>query len=431
MTDMNFDENRRWLTRGLKVSPLASQTFSKSHRYLSGDALPCFIDRGKGSHVWDVDGNEFIDFVLGLGPVTVGYNDPEVNEAIARQLAKGITFSQASTLEVELAEKLTAIVPCAEMVRFVKNGSDATAAAIRLARAATGRDMVACCGYHGMHDWYVGTTALCSGVPEAVRRLTVPFEYNDVAALEAVLETYPDRMAAVIIEPVQAAGPEPGYLAAVRELTHAHGAVLIFDEIVSGFRVALGGAQAHYGVVPDLTALGKGMGNGMPISAVVGRRDLMRQIEDGVFISTTFGGEALSLAAALKTIEILERSGAFEHIWELGGHLMEQTQAMAAAAGLSGNMRPLGLAPHGGFEFLPTDKLTGLDMLSLYQAKLLDRGILSLGINNLCLSHTTDDVTRHLEAIKLALADVATAIHEGQSSRDLSVKRIDPIFPRN
>ena len=221
-----YTKSQALLARARKVTPLGSQTYSKSVRYFCEGAAPAFLDRGQGSHVWDVDGNEFVDFMCALGPVTVGYNDPQVNAAVMAQLQKGISFSMATELEVELAEALTRIVPCAEMVRFVKNGSDATSSAIRLARAFTGRDLVAVCGYHGMQDWYIGSTTNRRGIPADVCALTKTFVYNDLGSLKQLLAEYPDQFAAVILEPIQADGPAAGYLDSLREQTRAAGALL-------------------------------------------------------------------------------------------------------------------------------------------------------------------------------------------------------------
>lgn len=427
----SFSKSLRMLHRALKVTPVGSQTFSKSSSYLSGTHTPYFMDHGKGCHVWDVDGNEFIDFILGLGPITVGYNNPEVNAAVSKQLKKGIIFSMASSLEAELAEKLVEIIPCAEMVRFVKNGGDATTSAVRLSRAYTGREMVAACGYHGMHDWSIGSTVLNRGVPKSVQNLTKTFEYNSIPSLEKIFDRYPGKVAAVILEPAQGDPPKDGFLQNVKALCRKNGAILIFDEVVSGFRVALGGAQEYYGVTPDLAAIGKGMGNGLPISAVAGRKDILKLIEDGIFISTTFGGEALSMAGSLKTIEILERPSSFPHIWKLSTRLAEGSMDLAKSKGLSGITGMFGLPPHSGLIFKDSGKLSSLDLLAVYQQKLLMSGILSLGINNFCLAMTMKDIDRHLAAIDQALDDVKKALERDSIQGIIKGRKITPIFKRN
>ena len=221
-------------------------------------------------------------------PVVLGYRDPDVDDAVRRQLDLGITFSLATELEAEVAEKLVDAVPCAEMVRFGKNGSDATTGAVRVARAATGREIVAVCGYHGWHDWYVGSTTRNKGIPKAVQGLTEQFEYNNLGSLQSLFDKHPGRIAAVIMEPMNMIEPEDGFLQSVAALTRKEGAILIFDEIITGFRFARGGAQEYFGVTPDISAFGKALGNGMPIAAVVGRREIMMEMEE-IFFSSTFG----------------------------------------------------------------------------------------------------------------------------------------------
>src|SRR2546422_4445450 len=283
--------SREYFARARKVIPSCTQTFSKGPTQFVQGVAPNFLERGRGSHVWDVDGNEYVDYVMALCPIVLGYDDPDVIAAVQRQLADGVTFSLAHPLEVEVAEALAKIVPCAEMVRFGKNGSDATAGAVRVARAYTGRDLVVCCGYHGWQDWFIGTTTRDRGVPGAVKALTKTFQYNDLKSLDRVLTEHRGQVAVVIMEPVIFQEPAPGFLEGVRDLTHRHGALLVFDEIVTGFRFGLGGAQEYFGVTPDLACFGKGMANGLPISAIVGRADVMKLFEE-VFFSFTFGGEA-------------------------------------------------------------------------------------------------------------------------------------------
>ena len=302
---MTFENSNKLLERELKCAPLGAQTFSKSYRYYMPNSAPLYIDHANGARLYDVDGNEFIDFMCSLGPITLGYNYPAVNEAVTLQLEKGIIFSTQSPLECELAEKLVEVIPCAEMVKLVKNGSDATTAAIRLSRAYTGRKRVAMCGYHGMHDWSIGASNNNKGIPEEVCALTKTYKYNDISSLENLLKEHPTEYAAVILEPIQGNGTTKEYLQAVIDTAHKYGAIGIFDEVVSGFRYAIGGASEYYGVTPDMASYGKGCANGMPLSFVAGKRELISLIEQGVFVSMTFGGEALSMAATLATINII------------------------------------------------------------------------------------------------------------------------------
>ena len=427
-----YTKSQELLARARKVTPLGSQTYSKSVRYFCEGAAPAFLARGQGSHVWDVDGNEFVDFMCALGPVTVGYNDPQVNAAVMAQLKNGISFSMATELEVELAEALTRIVPCAEMVRFVKNGSDATSSAIRLARAFTGRDLVAVCGYHGMQDWYIASTTNRRGIPAAVCELTKTFAYNDPASLQNLLAAYPGQFAAVILEPIQADGPQDGYLAAVKEMTQAAGALLIFDEVVSGFRYALGGASELYQVTPDLAAFGKGMGNGLPISAVAGRADVMELIgTQGVFISTTFGGETLSMAGTLATLEILSQPGVYPRIWALGERLLAGIGQAIEKHGVGEVVKVSGLAPHGGVGFEGKGSLDYLDILSVYQQRMVEQGILTTGINNISVAHNEADIDQFIAAADAAFADIRRALDADSLDGILLACKVNPIFKRN
>ncbi|MDP6352293.1 MAG: aminotransferase class III-fold pyridoxal phosphate-dependent enzyme [Alphaproteobacteria bacterium] len=404
-----FQRSNMLLNRALKTIPLGSQTFSKSHQTYVRGAAPLFVERGHGCRVRDVDGNMFIDYVLGLLPVVLGYCDPDVDAAIQDQLERGITFSLPTELECDLAERLVGQVPCAEMARFGKNGSDATSAAIRLARAHTGRDRIAVCGYHGWHDWYIGTTSRDLGVPAAVKALTATFPYNDADSLAQLLATDSDGYAAVILEPHGLLGPEPGFLETVRALTERHGTVLIFDEIVSGFRIDPGGAQAAYGVTPDLATFGKALANGMPISAVVGRAALMRRMEE-IFFSTTFGGEALSLAAAIATLDKMAASGLAACLARRGRGLIDGANAALARNGLAG------LARFGGGSWWPILEITAPEaernlLVSLLRQEFAANGLLIAASLNLCLAHDDDKVEREtLEAMDRSFTAVRDAL---------------------
>lgn len=388
-----YDKSLALYARASRTIPLATQTLSKAAISLVKGAGPLFLDSGDGAHVTDVDGNKFVDYVLGLLPVVLAYRDPDVDRSVIDQVNKGVSFSLATTLEAELAERLVRLIPSAEMVRFGKNGSDVTTAAIRLTRAYTGRDEVVVMGYHGWHDWYIGTTARDAGVPEAVKSLSHAVPFNDADRLADLLKSRAGKIAAVILEPSSKTPPTPGFLQRVRELTSQHGVILVFDEIITGFRVAMGGAQAYYGVTPDLSCFGKAMGNGLPISALVGRADIMRRLES-IFFSTTFGGEALSLAGAIATIDKLERTNAPERIWRLGERLMAKANASLVKAGL-GNQ-----ASFEGEGWWPRLSLHGNGAAdaglvgALLRQELAERGILLASSFNLCLAHDDPAVER-------------------------------------
>ena len=292
-----FDKSTAQLSRAELSIPLGSQTFSKSKTQYPVGISPLYAAKSKGAYLWDIDGNKYIDLVNSLAAVTLGYGDKGLEKSIVKQLKLGVSLSLPTKIESEVAELIIELVPSAEMVRFSKNGSDATSAAIRLARAFTGRDQIVACGYHGWHDWYIGTTSRNKGIPTAVSALTHNFQYNDIESLKSALNLNEGKVAAVIIEPMNDTYPQPGFLEEVQVLAKKAGAVLIFDEVITGFRFSEGGAQKLFNVTPDLATFGKGIANGFPLSAVVGRREIMKEMEH-VFISGTFGGELLSLAAA-------------------------------------------------------------------------------------------------------------------------------------
>lgn len=427
-----FEKSNALVERELKVAPLAAQTFSKSYRYYMPNQAPMFIDHAEGARLYDVDGNEFIDFVCSLGPITLGYNYPAVNKAVIEQLNKGIIFSTQAPVECELAEKLVEVLPMAEMVKFVKNGGDATTSAIRLARAYTGRKRVAMSGYHGMHDWSIGASANRKGVPEEVCALTKTFKYNDLDSLENLLKEYPDEYAAVILEPIQSDGPKEGYLQAVVDMAHKYGAVAIFDEVVSGFRYAIGGGSELYGVNPDLASYGKGCANGMPISFIAGKKEIIKLIEQGVFISTTFGGDALSMAGALATVKEMQEKDVMGHAWKLGQIMLDGLKELVKKHGVEQAVSVSGLAPHCGVAFEGVGSLNYLDINSIYSKVMLENGILCVAINNISFSHTEEDIKKYLDAADKAFAEIKKAIDKDSLDGILpDGARVNPIFKRN
>ena len=418
--------NEYW-ARAESIIPAGTQTFSKGPTQFVQGVAPIYLQSGKGSHVFDVDGNEYIDYVMALGPISLGYCYPRVNEAIARQLEQGITFSLMHPLEVELTELLVELIPCAEMVRFGKNGSDATAGAVRVARAYTGREKIACCGYHGWQDWYIGTTIRNRGVPKSTRELTIPFEYNNIESLQKIFTENKGEIAAVIMEPINTTEPKGDFLQQIKELTHGNGAILIFDEIVTGFRLALGGAQEYFGVTPDLAAFGKGMANGMPLSAIVGKREIMKEFDE-VFFSFTFGGEALSLAAAIATVKEIRERNAVEHFTQQGGKLRDGYNRLAQSFGLTDYTQCVGLPAYNAFYFRDAKGDDFLEMKSLFQQEVIKRGILTLGVHLICLSHSNEDIEKTLEAYSDALKILRQAIDEGNIEKYLEGRKIQPVL---
>lgn len=403
-----LERSEYWLQRSERVIPGGAQTYSKSWRHHIRGVTPVFLERGKGALVWDVDGNEYVDLIQGLLPNILGYAHEEVNDAAHVRAAAGHSFSLAHPLEVELAERLCAMIPCAEMVRFGKNGSDATAGAVRVARAYTGRDHVAVCGYHGWQDWFIGTTSRTAGVPADVRALAHPFPYGDPVALDALLASRQGQFAAVIMEPVNFHWPESGYLQTVKEIAHRHGALLIFDEICSGFHFGLGGAQKLFGVTPDMATFGKAMGNGWPISCVVGRRDVMRTFEDA-FVSFTFAGDVSAMAAAMKVLDILERGDAYARMTAAGTKLFDGARVLANAAGLGSAFRITG-HPHWSLVgFVDENGADDPIMRALWLQEVTRRGVLMIVTHNVSAALDEGAVTRVLSAYAHAFKRVAEA----------------------
>lgn len=402
--------SQQLLGRARELIPGASQTMSKGPTQWAQGVAPAYLRRGRGARVQDVDGNWYLDFPMALGPVILGHCHPAVDAAIREQLDDGITFTLPHPLEVEVAEQIAAMVPNAERVRFAKSGSDVTSAAVRLARAVTGRERILVAGYHGWHDWYIGSTSWHAGVPKAVRELTEVVKWGDLQELRAALARGAGEVAAVILEPVGAAEPAGGYLQGVIDAAHEHGALAIFDEIVSGFRLAPGGAQERYGVTPDLACLGKALGNGMPISALVGRAAAMDALT-GVFFSGTHGGETLSLAAAKATLEVIATEPVHEHLWRMGTRLQDGLRAAIDRHGIAQWVVCAGAAPWTLVLVRePDPERDGLPAKTLLQQEMIKRGVLYNGSNLISFSHREEDIDEAIDAYDGAFAVLAEAL---------------------
>ena len=422
-----YKSSRQMLERALKTIPLGSQTFSKSKTAYPEGVSPHFIKRGEGSHVWDVDGNEYIDFVNGLASITLGYNDPDVTDAVKAQLEEGTIFSLPHEIEIKVTEKIVEMVPCAEMVRFGKNGSDATAGAIRLARANTKRDHVAVCGYHGWQDWYIGSTSRNLGVPSSVRDLTHSFTYNDLDSLEQLFKKYSDQVAAVIIEPMNSTEPNNGFLEGVKVLAQKNGAILIFDETITGFRYANGGAQEYFGVIPDLAVFGKGMANGYPVSAVTGRAEIMKLMEE-VFFSFTFGGETLSLAAALTTMTKLQQEPVVKTLWEQGRKVKKGVNTLIRKHNLENVLSITGKDCWSFLIFKDTDVYSQWELKTLFLQEVFARGVLTLGTHNMSYAHSDEDITRLLNVYNEVFELLKEIIEKNVMDKWLKTEPLVPLF---
>jgi len=415
------------LARALRTIPLGAQTFSKSYTQYPRGAAPFFIERAEGARAWDVDGNEYVDFNNALCSVTLGHCDAEVTAAVADQLTRGTIFSLSSEIEIEVAERIVAAVPCAQKVRFGKNGSDATAGAVRAARAFTGRERIAVSGYHGWQDWYIGATARRKGVPEGTQGLTHNFPYNDLDALERLLKAHEGEFAAVILEPMNVAWPEEGYLQGLVDLTRRHGAVAVFDETITGFRYAIGGAQDYFGATPDLACFGKGLANGYPLAAVAGRADIMAEFEE-VFFSFTMGGETLSLAAAKAAVDKSRRVDLPAALARTGTRILEGVAALIDAHGCA---EFLSIAGHPSWSFLlikDTPSATQFELKTLFLQEVLARGILTVGTHNISYAHSDADVDRLLAVYGEVFPMLRDAVAKGDVLDRLRCEPLVPLF---
>jgi glutamate-1-semialdehyde 2,1-aminomutase len=399
MDALNFPMAGELARRGRKTDAWTATRDEILEVDAANSAYPAYVSRAEGAYVWDVDGNRYIDFNLGYGPVVLGHAHPVVNAAVIEQLGRGTCASPMwSPRQVELTELLTEVIQ-ADMAYLLRTGSDATAAAVRLARIHTGREMIARWGYNGWHDWCAPRP---EGVPQSTLALSHRFAYNDIASLEELFARYPDQIACVVMMPYELEEPRPGFLNEVRETAHRHGALLILDEMRSGFRISLGGAQEYYGVRPDLSTFSKAMANGYPISAVVGRRDVMLHL-GSTHMSSTFYGNPAEMAAAIATIGILRDTDALGAIWRMGESLLNGLRQILTEYAIPAEAVGLPISP-----FLRFDESAGRAKARFYQ-ETLRRGVMFHPNHQWFLSaaHTDDDVAVTLDACRAAMDIVA------------------------
>ncbi|MCX7768531.1 MAG: aminotransferase class III-fold pyridoxal phosphate-dependent enzyme [Flavobacteriales bacterium] len=401
-----------------------SQTLAKGPGQYSEGTSPVYLERGSGCRVWDVDGNEYIDLNAAIGPLSIGYNIPAINEAIVAQLERGINFSLPHRLEAEVGALIHEIIPNAEAVRISKTGADVCSAAVRLARAYTGRKKVLCCGYHGWHDWYISVTSRAAGIPEEVRQLTGTFEYNDLNSLEQALD---DDVACVIMEPFVFDPPAEGFLQGVQELCRRNGSVFILDEMWSGFRIALGGAQEFFGIQPDLAVYSKAVANGMPIAFLTGRRDILKRCEEDVFFFTTFGGEALSLAATVATIHFLREHNVPAVLAAKGKLLQDGLNALLKELHAEEYFLCKGYPCRTTLHIFPKagDPLL---LKTFIQQEMIRMGVLWQGNHNIMYAHSEEDLLYVLQAYRVALSKAMEAIKDGTLQAKLRGRVLEPVF---
>ncbi|MBZ9764458.1 glutamate-1-semialdehyde 2,1-aminomutase [Mesorhizobium sp. CA8] len=419
---LRFRESVRLQERGRELIPGGSHTYAKGEDQYPVLA-PGFIERGLGCHVWDVDGNEYIEYGMGNRSVGLGHAYPTVLRAVEAALHGGSNFTRPASIEVGCAETFLELIG-AEMVKFCKDGSDATSGAVRLARAYTGRDLVACCADHpffSTDDWFIGTTPMNAGIPEATRNLTVTFRYNDIASVRDLFDRYPGKLAALILEPSRGDDPKDGFLHQVQGLCREKGALLILDEMITGFRWHAAGAQKLYGIEPDLSAFGKALGNGFSVSALAGKREYMRlgglehTDRPRVFLlSTTHGAETHALAAAIATMRTYQSEPVIEHLYRQGTKLREGIEEAAKRRGVDGHFKVVGRACCLAYATLNPNGKPSQAYRSLFLQETIRRGVL---LPSLVVSFTHDDAAlmKTIEAVDDALAVYAQALESGTS----------------
>ena len=435
---------------GLKEHARSRALQAKAHRLIPGGAhtyakgddqypeqAPGFIVRGQGCHVWDVDGNEFIEYGMGLRAVTLGHAYAPVVEAAYRQMQLGANFTRPAEIELEAAEAFLHLIDGADMVKFAKNGSDITTAAVKLARAFTGRDLVAMCGdqpFFSTDDWFIGTTEFNAGIPRAFAELTLKFHYNDLPSLRELFQRHPGRIACVIMEAEAAVPPAPGYLEAVKSICEEMGTVLIFDEMITGFRWHLGGAQKFYGVIPHLSAFGKGLGNGFAISALAGKREIMQlgglnHDQPRVFLlSTTHGAETHALAAALETMRLYQELDVVGFLWKQGERLRGLINRSIAENRLEGYFELLGRPCNLVFATYDRERTRSQAFRTLFMQELIRRGVLAPSFV-VSFSHSDKDIELTAKAVFEAHTVYRKALDEG-IEKYLAGRPVKPVMRR-
>ena len=441
---LKLNESLKLLEEAKKVVPCGSQTLSKGYTQWSVGASPLFLDSGKGCEVTDPDGNVFIDYGMGLGPFILGYSDDDVNLAVKEQLEKGTMFTLPSSLEAKASKAIIECVPCAEMVRFGKNGSDATSAAVKLARAYTEKEIIVHCGYHGWQDWYITSTERDAGIPKVMKKLVISLQYNDLDGLKTIIKENKGKIAGLIMEPVGAVKPkcmgetkctriecqsmcQNNFLHEVRKITKEHNIVLIFDELFTGFRWSMGGASEYFNVVPDLACFGKALSNGMPVSCIAGKREIMKMFET-VFFSFSYGGETLSLVAILATIKKLKKYKVHKHIESESTFLINGTELLISKHNLKEYISIFGYPFKSVFKLSGNSEFNPLELKTLLQQECAKRGVLFIGYHLVSYSHKREHINFTLGVYDEVFKVVKNAIENKNLIEKLEGSVVTQIF---
>ena len=437
--DPKFKRSAELYGQALSLFPYGAQLFSRKPELGAYGYAPIYFERMKNAHFWDVDGNEFIDTLMGVGPVILGYGYERVDQAVKKQIDNGVLGSINGTLEIEVASKITEMVPCAEMVKFCKSGGEADAIAVRIARGYTGKEKVLFCGYHGWHDWYLAANLQSEssldqhllpglnpkGVPASLSGTCLPFEYNNLDQLNVLLKEHAGEVACVIMEPTRFKQPDKGFLEGVRQLTEQYGCLLIFDEVITGFRMSKGGAQDFYGVIPDLATFAKAMANGYPLAAVAGSRKIMETQADN-FISSTYWSDCTALAAGLATLKEIDEEPVIETINNTGRKLMTNLKQMAQKHGLD-----VSVAGHGyDFTINFNYGAVSAEIMTLFIQEMVARGIYVSGVIYPCYTHTSEDIDKILTATDEVFAILKQGIEKNSIKRLLKAPVRQTSFKR-
>ena len=426
---MNYQE------RLLKTIPGGAHTYSRGFDQYPVNA-PQILTRGKGSYVYDPDGNKFLDYGMALRAVNVGYAEDEIDAAAFAQIKNGNNLTRPSLIELEAAELLVELIDSVDMVKFTKNGSTAVSAAVKLARAFTGRELVARCAEHpffSYDDWFIGSTPVTRGIPKETIGHTKLFRYNDIASLEELISLYPGQLACVVLEPAATEEPRDGFLHQVQELCRANGIVFVLDEMITGFRWHMKGAQHTYAVTPDLCTFGKAMANGFAVACVAGRREIMElgsiEVEgrERVFLlSTTHGAEMSGLGAFVATVGFMQRQQVVEHLWHFGGELIALMQRMAEVHGIGHAFKVGGIHCSPYYLTLDQSGVNSLLLRTLFSQEMIRNGVLMPWIA-LCYRHGAEELAITERALDKAFAVYRRALEEGVD-RYLVGPAIKPVF---
>ena len=432
---MDFSRGDALNERFHALVPGASHTYSKGEDQFPWRS-PKLIGRAEGAYCWDVDGNRFLDWAMGNRVLILGHAHPVVNEAVRRQIDLGLNFTRPGLLELELAEFLTDFFPVAEMVKFGKNGSDVTTAAIKLARAFTGRKLVARCADHpffSVDDWFIGSTQMARGVPPEIAQLTLGFPYNDLDAIKRLFDEHPGEIAALILEPVKNDEPSPGYLQGLRALTEREGAVMVFDEMISGLRFDLRGAHHLYGVAPDLVTFGKAIANGYSFSLLAGRAEIMelgglRHDTERVFLlSQTHSSETIGLAACRATLEECQRIDVTSHVWELGGRLVAGVRVAAQEEDVEELVRVIGFDCNPQILCTRPDGTYWPALHTSFHEEVVAHGVL-IPWTSITSAHGDEELTLTLEAVRAGMQKVRAAVDDGSVDSSFEGDPVRPVF---